>query len=165
MSVCLSVSGKNFYMKEMYFASHTFQVSLTHKCKIILILAHVYFPPFLVSIPSWWVFPNLSQIYLAITCELLPVMCPSNNWAQICAAACIVKKNGWLYTLRCDIQFQPKPEIELSQCVYIMYVQTSGNLCHSNTNPQSSGRYVQLFSGARASYNTRLSTRVLAHAF
>ena len=56
-SVCRSVRGKNFYMKEMYFASHTFQVSLTHKCKIILILANVYFPPFLVSIPSWCVFP------------------------------------------------------------------------------------------------------------
>ena len=82
---------------------------------------------------------------VAISCQLLPVMCPNNNCAQIWSAACIVKNNGWLYTLPCAIQFQPKQEIKLLPCVDIMYVQTSGNLCHLNTDPQSSRVYAQLF--------------------
>ena len=89
LSVCLSVRGKNFYMKEMYFASHTFQVSLTHKCKIILILAHVYFPPFLVSIPSWCVFPICLKSILqspASCCQSCVLATTEHKYVQLLAS-------------------------------------------------------------------------------
>ena len=87
-SVGLSVRGKNFYMKEMFFAYHTFQVSLTHKCKIILILAHVYFPPFLVSIPSWCVFPICLKSILqspASCCQSCVLATTEHKYVQLLA--------------------------------------------------------------------------------
>ena len=87
-NVCRSVRGKNFYMKEMYFASHTFQVSLTHKCKIILILANVYFPPFLVSIPSWCVFPICLKSILqspASCCQSCVLATTEHKYVQLLA--------------------------------------------------------------------------------
>ena len=84
LSVCLSVRGKNFYMKEMFFAYHTFQVSLTQKCKIILILAHVYFPP------SQCLFPLgvCSQSVSNLSCNHLQVVASHVSQQQLSTNMC-----------------------------------------------------------------------------
>ena len=74
---------------------------------------------------------------IASTCELLPVMCPGNDWALIGAAACIIKILSYCTHYHVLFNSSPNRKIELIRCVYIMYVQTSGNLCQLNTDPQS----------------------------
>ena len=57
------------------------------------------------------------------TWELLPVMYPSNNWAQICASACIIK--NIVLTVQLAMCYLI-PAKTIAMCVYIRYVQTSG---------------------------------------
>ena len=81
----------------------------------------------------------------ASTWELFPVICPSNNWAKLCAAAEYTLAQ-WAMPTCYLVPAQTGNWILI--CVYIMYVQTTGNLRQLNKDPQSNRMYAQLLKGS-----------------